>query len=240
MPDRILYTFAMNQQKFKASVRTQKHRLTVTEKNKYQLTNLLEDPEEQKDITTEFPEIAKTFYDNYLKKYEEITQNLSEIRPISVGYSESPKVVLHAHEGFFTGDIAYETAHWGWCNDWFTNWTSEQDTMFWHLDVVAEGQYKAQLEYTAPKASIGTKLTISANDQLLTWKIDEAFTPQFVEDFEQYPRKVEADEQTWKIKEIGQIALNKGQQKIKLSASEIKGKSIGEVKSIRLIKMDSL
>ncbi|MFT6021647.1 MAG: hypothetical protein ACI9CQ_004457 [Saprospiraceae bacterium] len=42
LPQRTLYTFAMNQEKFKGAIRIQQHRLTITGENDYQLTNLLE------------------------------------------------------------------------------------------------------------------------------------------------------------------------------------------------------
>jgi arylsulfatase A len=236
LPQRTLYTFAMNQEKFKGAVRTQQHRLTITGENDYQLTNLLEDPAEQNDLKNAFPTVAKTLYEAYLIKYTEVTKQLKKSSPIPVGYAASPIVSLPAHEGHFKGNIRYQAAHWGWCNDWFTNWTNPKDTMSWQLDVVAGGTYKVSLQYACPATSVGIPISIQSGTQQLKSAIDHAFTTKFVEDYEQVPRTVEADEQTWTTQELGVIQLKKGLQEVQLFAQMVKEAGIAEVKAVILEK----
>ncbi len=236
LSNRTLYTFSVNQNKYKGSARTQQHRLTITNENEYQLTDLLADPFEKQNLINQFPHIGKSMYEDYINKYEEVTKNLQEFAPIPVGYTASPSVSLPAHEGYFTGSLQYKTAHWGWCNDWFTNWTSPADTMYWNLNVVADGSYQVSLKYACPATSVGIPITIQANNKHLDSSIRKAFSSEFVDDYEQVDRLVEADEQTWATQELGVISLNKGTQRLKLFASHQQASSLADVKAIILEK----
>ncbi len=234
LPNRSLYTFSINQNKFKGSVRTQQYRLTITGENEYQLTNLLADPFEKKDIKSQFINIGKFMYEEYLIKYEEVTKNLLDFAPIPVGYAKSPSTSLPAHEGYFTGSIQYKTAHWGWCNDWFTNWSTPTDTMYWNLKVETSGQYKVSLQYACPTTSVGVPIGLLANSHQLESSIKKPFSSTYVEDFEQVDRIVEADEQTWATQELGTITLDKGEQRLKLFADIQQAESFAEVKAVIL------
>jgi arylsulfatase A len=238
LPDRQFFTFHVSLDPYRGAVRTQDYRLTVSGENDYQLTRLLQDPGEQKDLKDSMPEMAERLYNDYIEAYADVTKGIEDWLPIPVGYKEAPLVSLPAHEGFFTGGITYEASDWGWCNDWFVNWTSLQDTMYWKVDVNEATRYKVSLQYTCPEENIGSNIIVQHQYQMIESEIKEAFAGAIIPNYEQVARVVEAEDHTWAKMKIGELDLASGKQRIALYAKDIANGPVATVKSLILEKVD--
>lgn len=236
LPDRQLFTFHINENKFRGSVRNKEYRLVVNKENDYELTSMYEDPGEKQDLKQEQAQIAAQLYQEYLSKYDEVTKELNGWQPIPIGYQEAPVVTLPAHEGFFTGGLKYEASQWGWCNDWFTNWTTTKDTMYWNVKVANPGTYQVKIQYAAEEGHLGSQLIVQSGTNTTSGTLNKAHTPVEIDALEQVQRQVEAIDQTWAVLDAGTIPLNQGVQKIALFAKDIKNNKVGELKSIILEK----
>ena len=237
LPDRTFYTFSVNRNPFKGSVRNPTHRLTVSGEQNYRLTLLKEDPSEKQDLKTQFPDLATAMYEDYLRKYDEVTAGLDAFLPIPVGYAAAPEVDLPAHEGFPIGGLHYKSSTQGWNNDWFINWTSQQDSLYWNIDVVAGGRYKAYLKYDCDQNHIGSRVHLRVKGEEISAVLKDAFIGQTFHNREQLSRGRVADDQTWGELELGEIELEAGPSRLVLFATAIPNGFVAETKGLRLQKM---
>jgi len=238
LPERNFYTFSTNQNKYKGSVRTATHRLVIEGDGTFELTRLMEDRMQQHDLTDSLPKIASQLYEDYLSMYEEVTDGLIPTPPIEVGHDEAKEVVLPTHEGFFTGGINYKASKQGWANDWFTDWTSTEDTMHWEISVVNDADYQVDLLYTCMPDHTGAVIYVKAAGQESSAQMLNAFIPEITHNQERVSRGREAYDQTWGTMELGTINLEKGTYPIKIFATNIQKGAVGDVKAIRLTKLD--
>ena len=108
--------------------------------------------------------------------------------------------------------------------------------MQWKLVVKTAGMYKTSIEYACSEKSVGHPISIKCGEQIVNNSFKNSFKSKYIEDYEQVPREVEADEQTWAIQEIGKIYLQKGPQNIELFTpkNSTNKDQIAEVKSLIL------
>ena len=234
LPDRNVFTFHVNQQGYKGSVRNNQFRLVINGEDDYTLTKFPEDIGEENDLTDDHPQTAAILYQEYLRMYDEVTRDLEEFPPITLGYAEAPTIHLPAHEGFIKGNVSYKASKWGWANDWFVNWKSETDTMFWKLNSVEQGSYSVHLKYTAAQEGVGTKVQIHSALNTLTASVDAPFTPEVIPNQDIVPREAEAKDQSWGMQELGIIKIPQGRSILKMNALQINGDGITEVKGLIL------
>jgi len=234
LPQRELFTFHVNDDRYRGSVRTSNYRLVVSDPETYELTDLLNDRMQTNDLTDSLSNLSSELYEEYLTVYEEVTAKLENFPPIPIGYDEAPEVELFAHEGFFTGNIQYKASEYGWANDWFTHWTSMNDTMYWNVEVVDEVEYEVWIKYTSLPEQIGATIALAQNSQVITTTLSESFIPEKTPDQDIVKREVEAYDQTWGEMKMGELKLMPGKQTIKLYANDIPKSAVGDVKAIIL------
>ncbi len=233
-PDRTLYTFSTNRNKYKGSIRNRQFRLTVNGADNYALTRLMSDPGENLDLKEELPAEAEKMYRDYLRKYEEVTDGLGAFLPIPVGYSQAPLVELPAHEGFPSGEIRFQSSAQGWGGDWFVNWHSEQDTIYWNVDVVQKGTYRISLRYSCPPEQTGSEIQVRAGDASTSAVLADPFIGEVFTNREQMSRGRVANDQTWGELNVGVIELAAGEQRISLCAKKIAQQEVAKIKGLRL------
>lgn len=237
LPERNFYTFSVNRNPFKGSVRNRTHRLTVSGEKEFRLTQWKEDPSEKHDLKGQSPQLAEAMYHDYLNKYEEVTEELDAFLPIPLGYDEAPEVDLPAHEGFSQGGLRYKSSSQGWNNDWWVNWTSELDTMYWNIEVASETSYKAFLKYECQREYVGSYIHLKVGTEEISAQLTEAFIGETFHNREQLSRGRVADDQTWGELALGEIKLSKGSERICLFASDISNGQVAETKGLRLEKI---
>ena len=239
LPERNFFSFATNLNKYRGSVRTQDLRLTVTGEDEFQLTRLLDDPEEQNDLKDKMPEIALQMYRDYLDAFDEVTKESVDFMPLPLGHAAAPKSYLQGHEGFFKGNIQYSTSQYGWANDWFKNWTTTEDTIYWNVDLAEAGNYHFALQYNCLPENIGSRIRLQSSSERLEAIIDRPFVSEIIPNREKVARRVEAVEKTWGILDLGSMNLQAGPQQLLLTATEISGAEVAEIKALIVEKKSS-
>ncbi len=240
LPERSFFTIQpRNETMYPSSgaVRTSRYRLVVENEQTPMLFDMVNDPGEQHNLAAERSDLVSSLLTRYKDWYHEVTQPFPAPLPIPVGYDQAPVVSLPAHEAEISGDIAYKANVNGWANDWLVNWKSTDDRISWHVDVAEGGTYVARLKYTCPQQDMGATIAVTAGEESITATIDKAYDPPIIPSPDRIMREVEAFEKTWATLTVGEINLKQGEQNIVVSARQIPGEQVGELKALVLEKL---
>lgn len=234
-PLREIYSIHNNgkQQDYPSSVRTDQYRLVKDKDQNIGLYNLISDPGQKDEISSQFPEETKTLERKLENWYKDVNLNGTAPPLIEIGHSESLKVDLPAPESKLEGSITFK-GRMGWANDWIINWSSSDDTAIWKVEVVASGKYKIRALYAVQKA--GPSLIINCGDQTLSKEIAQSHNPSFLPSPDRIPRG-EVYQKEWANLDIGALELKKGSQSISLSTKNINRKNGLEIKGLELERL---
>lgn len=223
----------------RGSVRTQKWRAVVGD-DEWKLYDMIDDPSQKKDIALEYPNVVRELKSAYLFWFEDVTRKGFDPIPIPIGYQQRWEVVLPGHEAFLVPDtgegISYHGRH-GWANDWISNWTSTKAYPFWEIDVVRPGQYQITLMYICPKPDVGSRVQVETNGKSLEGIIEKAHDPLPIPSPDRIPRK-EVYEKEWTPLTLGTLMLPKGRSRLYVKALTKPGRTIMDLKAVRVKRMD--
>ena len=155
---------------------------------------------------------------------------------IPIGFEEQTQAVLPAHESYFSGSISFKEGH-GWAHDWLVNWTSPNDQIHWDVEVEAPVTYQVYLSYTVPESDAGAIVQLEAGDNILIDTLSTAFDPAYIPSPDRIQR-IEVYEKEWAKTYLGDISLQSGSQTLSLSAQQISGNQVAEVKGLILEKVN--
>ena len=213
MPDRFIPSFWANE----TSVRSQKFRLS----NKDELYDMVNDPNQTKNVATEFPteyRELKSWKDKWL---QDVRTELpaQDLRPLMVGNKKMPLTNLPAAEGEPKGNIIRSSKH---PNDsYFLGWKSSADKITWNVEVEDDGVFEVSVFYACSEKNIGTELEMKFNDASISKKIS---TPNNVPVMGMENDKVERDEsyvKDFKPMKLGNVELKKGKGLLELSSKNL-------------------
>ena len=213
MPDRIIPSFWANE----TSVRSQKFRLS----NKDELYDMVNDPNQTKNVATEFPSEyreLKSWKDKWL---QDVRTELpaQDLRPLMVGNKKMPLTNLPAAEGEPKGNIIRSSKH---PNDsYFLGWKSSADKITWNVEVEDDGVFEVSVFYACSEKNIGTELEMKFNDASISKTIS---TPNNVLVMGMENDKVERDEsyvKDFKPMKLGNVELKKGKGLLELSSKNL-------------------
>lgn len=213
MPDRFIPSFWANE----TSVRSQKFRLS----NKDELYDMVNDPNQTKNVATEFPSEyreLKSWKDKWL---QDVRTELpaQDLRPLMVGNKKMPLTNLPAAEGEPKGNIIRSSKH---PNDsYFLGWKSSADKITWNVEVEDDGVFEVSVFYACSEKNIGTELEMKFNDASISKKIS---TPNNVPVMGMENDKVERDEsyvKDFKPMKLGNVELKKGKGLLELSSKNL-------------------
>ncbi|MFN5813274.1 MAG: arylsulfatase [Bacteroidota bacterium] len=213
MPNRIIPSFWANE----TSVRSQKFRLS----NKDELYDMVNDPNQTKNVATEFPteyRELKSWKDKWL---QDVRTELpaQDLRPLMVGNKKMPLTNLPAAEGEPKGNIIRSSKH---PNDsYFLGWKSSADKITWNVEVEDDGVFEVSVFYACSEKNIGTELEMKFNDASISKKIS---TPNNVPVMGMENDKVERDEsyvKDFKPMKLGNVELKKGKGLLELSSKNL-------------------
>ncbi|GAB3765090.1 arylsulfatase [Spirosoma pomorum] len=233
LPDRLLFTHVagMSGNQLPAEpggVRTAQYRLTL-KNGQTQLYDMRRDPSQAADLAARQPEQVQTLKDAYERWFRDVSRNIEPTRPAPVA---GKRVLLQAPEAHFSGAVRYKQGN-GWANDWLINWSSPADSIWWDVLVDRPGRYQLSLQYTAPAAARGTKLTATVGKKTLQQTIQRSFDPPLKSSPDRIPRK-EVYEKAWALLPLGTLDLLRGQQRILLRATSVPNGQGAEVKALLL------
>jgi len=213
MPDRFIPSFWANE----TSVRSQKFRLS----NKDELYDMVNDPNQTKNVATEFPSEyreLKSWKDKWL---QDVRTELpaQDLRPLMVGNKKMPLTNLPAAEGEPKGNIIRSSKH---PNDsYFLRWKSSADKITWNVEVEDDGVFEVSVFYACSEKNIGTELEMKFNDASISKTIS---TPNNVPVMGMENDKVERDEsyvKDFKPMKLGNVELKKGKGLLELSSKNL-------------------
>lgn len=219
---------------FPGAMRTRDFRFVGRGNEQFELTSMADDPTENEDLSDQYPEVLASMKAAYLAWFSEVNQVPVAIPPIPVGYPHIDRMELPAHEAFLTGDIHYKFGKFGWANDWITGWTSKVDTIRWEVKATEAVDYEVSIKYTTPAENIGAAIQLSTDKQNLPAKIDTPFEPMVVVSPDRAHRDSEAYDQSWATLKLGMLHLEPGIHLLKLTASDIPGSEVAEIKALIL------
>ncbi len=223
----------------RGAIRSQQWRAVQARPGQWALYDMESDPGETTNVAKQHPELIATFRDEYEAFLTEVDALNMQPLPIQVGHDEWPCVTLPAHEADLHPNppkgLSY-VGRSGWANDWLTRWTSPNAFATWPIHVVQPGNYEIELEYSLATADPPLQLQLRSPARQLTTELSEPHDAVRVPSPDRIGRK-EVFERKWKVISLGILRLEKGDQPLKLQATNADKNSTLEVKSIRLTRV---
>jgi len=128
-------------------------------------------------------------------------------RPFPVGHPEFYYTQLPARDGNAHGSIERSNR---FPNDsFFTNWRSTDDQITWDVEVLASGDYKAEIYYTISEEDLGSVIQLSFGDSSITGKIDKPHDPPLRGMENDRVERMESYVKDFKPMELGVIKLGR-------------------------------
>jgi arylsulfatase A-like enzyme len=241
-PRHIFNTWANN-----VSLRTETHRLD----NSGNLYDMVADPGQTTPIQARQPELAQQLLAEVAAWRKELgiatpaggkgkakaangPGNAVDPRPLSVGFREFPIAMLPARDGEPRGGMRRSSKAPN--SSYFVNWTKPEDHAVWNIEVVTAGTYVVTLDYTCPKADVGSTLELSFEGTILKGKVTEGWDPPLLTGQDVVPR-VEHGESVMKpfrTMILGEVKLEPGKGELRLRATDIPGKSVMDLRRLTL------
>lgn len=223
----------------KVSVRTQTHRLDA----QGNLFDMAADPGQISARNAKEPQLAAELAQVALTWRKEVFHNAIAVRgdldarPIPIGYREFPITILPARDGLASGGIKRSGAAPN-CS-YFIHWTSLEGKMTWIADVHTAGKYRVSIDYTCPLEDAGSTIELSFRGAALTGKVEPGWDPPIKSDQDTVPRNpAESQMKDFKTLELGEIQLPAGEGDLTLSAVNMPGKSVMEVRRVTLTLLE--
>ena len=235
----------------KASVRTQQHRLD----DQGQLFDMLADPGQTAPITEREPELTARLKAAVIAWRQDVfsaavtkesvaktagpdqkkatAANAVDPRPIPVGYREFPITMLPARDGSPRGTVRRSSSAPN-CS-YFVNWTSQEDSLVWLLDVQTTGRYEVVIDYTCPEPDAGSLVELHFRNSRLTGRVTPGWNPPLYTNQDTLPRpSAESQMKEFRPLKLGVIDLQQGSAPLTLRALEIHGQSVMDVRRVTL------
>lgn len=219
----------------RTSVRTQTHRLDA----KGKLFDMLSDPGQTKPVNDKEPELAEKLKAAVADWKEEVFSHPDDAgkkvnsRPFPVGYPEFPITMLPARDGESMGGVKRSGAAPN-CS-YFIKWNSTKGKMSWSIDVHTAGKYKVSIDYTCPLEDAGSTIQLAFKNAKLEGKVAPGWDPPIMTNQDTVKRHpMESQMKNFKTLELGEITLPSGEGDLVLSALEMPGDSVMEVRRVNL------
>lgn len=232
-PDR----FYVNHFKGKTSVRSQRFRLDF----KGALFDMLKDPGQRMDVRRDHPEVYQRLL-NAQKEFDrtvvvELPTTATDERPFTIGHPNFEFTQLPARDANATGKIQRSNRAPN-CS-YFTNWVDPKDQIIWNAEVLKAGDYRVELYYTCPEKDLGSVVKLSFGDSAITQTVTVANDPPLVgEKHDRSDRGSESYVKDFKPMDLGVIHLEKGRNTLRLSALEMPGNQVMEMRLLMFHRLN--
>ena len=216
----------------KVSVRSQSHRLD----DRGRLYDMTSDPGQTKDISSVSPETQKVLADAVANWRKDVLIGLAGVdrRPFTVGYREFPTTHLPARDARFSGGIK-RSAGAPNCS-FLTNWRSEEDLIYWPVEIHESGNYEMQFHHTIARENLGAMIEILMNNEKVAeFELKSEFNPPLRgAENDRVPRVSESLVKDFLPLKVGPIRLPAGTGDLKIRAKSINGGTVADLRGISL------
>ena len=237
LPDRLYFTKKSRESIIPdGAARSDRYRFVI-ENGDTMLFDMVKDPGQKQNIATQEREMVSAMALAYNNWYEDVVENFRPVTEIKIGFEQESSAYLPAHEARFSGDIHFMEGH-GWAHDWLVNWKNDQDSIFWEVAVDQDSEFQLELLYSCPEQSTGSQLTASVKDVTLAAVLEKAHDPEYIPSPDRIKR-IEVYEKEWASLSLGNMKFPKGPQRLVLNATKIAEAGVGEIKGMRLTKVNS-
>ncbi len=211
-----------------AAVRTQQYRAVMQGKD-WHLYDMIADPNQEKDIAAEKPELTKKFADDYQTWWKDVKADADKPRDTpELGHSDENPMELTTPNAQLSGGLDFGGLAPN--NSWVHNWRNLDGSVTWELNVVTAGDYAIELQYLCPQADAGAKIEVVANGKSFPAVVGATPVIAFPSP-DRVPRK-EAFEMKWFYLKPGTVHLDKGPAKIQVKAVEKPGEEVMQLKAL--------
>lgn len=217
------------------SLRTDRYRL-VKRNDRIELYDMINDGAQSTDIASEYPEITNELKNNAEQSLGEINEKYTQKPLCIIGDTEAKIHELYADEAQFSGSVKFAGLN-GFNPDWLTNISSNDNLIWWDLNVKNTDTYTILLQYACTEENIGCTINIDSEDDKLSYTMNQAYDEGYLN----VPNRGKSEPNAFSYKKfntvaIGKLKIAKGTNKIAINVSDIKnGKSI-DLKALILTK----
>ncbi len=224
MPDRILYSTWNG----KVSARNQQFRLD----ERGLLYDMTTDPEQKQDVSKKFPQIADELRQATEQwRKDVVARQQPDNRPYPVGHLAMNTTQLPARDGKGSGNVV-RSAKAPNCS-YFKGWTTTDDKISWHVEVLNAGTYEIEILYACPKKDVGSEFEIRCGESTLSSKVSQPHDPPARGDeHDRVPRDSESLVKDFRPMTAGRMRLEKGVADLTLQAKSIPGNQVMEVRGL--------
>lgn len=236
--DRLLFGFFENT----GAVRSATHRMLIPAQGRAELYDMINDPGETTnllggqgqnpaDVT-----LAEQFRAAYAAWAQDVGAGKTDRPAISIGHREAPQVNVRSLDvEAFTGSLRLMPG-WG-SQNWLTNWTDQQSTMTWQLDVAEADSYEFALCYTCAAGDEGSTLQLEVGEQTIAAELAEPFVTEIIESPDRVRPRKGPPEQTWGLAKLGALELSAGPAQMTLSALSKKGDVVADIWAVQATRI---
>ncbi len=232
-PDRTIFAqkvWGYNQPFAETSVRSDRYRAYEDGS----LFDLTMDIGETHDLAGELPEISNK-YNAMLADWRKRLPDHRFDQALPVGYRDFPMTYLPVQDAQPGGEIRFSSVHPN-CS-WMTHWHRVDDQITWHIKVNSAGRYRATLMYACSAENVGSHLELSYGEESLSCQITEPFDSEPKTGFDRVPRQ-ESYDRAFTPLEMGELDLISGEGTLTLRCTELAGKEVGDIRTLRLELLD--
>lgn len=215
------------------SVRTERFRLD----DRGRLFDIKIDRGQLIDVTAHHPGEVRRLRNTTAEFRSEMTEEFAKSadRPFTVGYAKS--TTLPARDGIPQGTIARSSKAPN--NSFFEDWTSENDSITWDIEVGSAGEFEAIVHYTCRRSDVGATIRLGVDTGEFTEAaVTEAFDPPLYDKSKERVANSHYFVKDFKPLLLGTLKLPKGRAVLRLTAPKITGQEAIDVHSIELNRMD--
>ncbi len=233
--DRFIFSRQGNQElrRCNGSVRNDRYRLVRTGKDTL-LYDLENDPSQIHDIKNSERKTAEALI-KVLSEWEyDLVTNYVPVTTIEAGFEDEKSFTLPVQDAVLSGMVRFSSIY---PNQSYTeNWKKAGDSVFWDLNIINPGTYKADIRYGCPESDIGSIFSLSSETGKISFKLDHPFESEILPDRD-YVKRSESVERTWSWITVGNLPFHSGRQTIVLKLENPVKLNAGIIREIRFTKL---
>lgn len=227
-PDRELFSVWRK----RVTVRTAQFRLD----ERGALFDIRKDRGQRDNVAKDYPEVARKLRAAVATHRAEAAEHFAANadRPFTVGYAES--TTLPARDGVSHGTIQRSAKAPN--NSFFTNWTRDDDSITWDIEVGMAGKYQVTVYYTCARSNVGATVRLASSKSSTETTVTEVFDPPIWDKSKERVAESHYFVKDFRPLELGVLTLKEGRDTLTLTSPKIIGGRSIDVYSVVLVAQE--
>ena len=227
-PDRELFSVWRK----RVTVRTAQFRLD----ERGALFDIRKDRGQQDNVAKDYPDIARKLRAAVAAHRAEAAEHFAANadRPFTVGYAKS--TTLPARDGVPHGTIQRSAKAPN--NSFFTNWTRDDDSITWDVEVGTAAKYRATVYYTCARSNVGAIVRLASSKSSTETTVTEVFDPPIWDKSKERVSESHYFVKDFRPLELGALTLNEGRDTLTLTSPKLAGGRGIDVYSVVLVAQE--